>query len=74
VLYQTPYRDTLLGAVKQLYDPEKGWYSGLFEASQQANDIVTANTNAIILEALCFKKFGRLLSVYPTADITPKKK
>ena len=64
MLYKTPYRDTLLGAVKQLYDPAKGWYSGIFEESQQPNDIITANTNAIILEALCFKKFGRLLDVY----------
>lgn len=64
VLYQTPYRDTLLGAVKQLHDPAKGWYSGIFEESRQPNDVLTANTNAIILEALCFKKFGRLLGIY----------
>lgn len=74
MLYQAPYRDTLIGAVKQLYDSEKGWYSGVFEESKQTNDIVTANTNAIILEALCFKKFGRLLSVYSTTEITPKRK
>jgi hypothetical protein len=66
VLYQSPYRETLLGAIKQLYDPEKGWYSGVFEESLQPNDALTANTNAIILEALCFKKFGRLLSIYTT--------
>lgn len=69
VLYQTPYRDTLLEAVKQLYDPAKGWYSGIFEESRQPNDVITANTNAIILEALCFKKFGRLLSIYADIDI-----
>ena len=74
MLYQAPYRDTLIVAVKQLYDPEKGWYSGVFEESKQTNDIVTANTNAIILEALCFKKFGRLLSVYSNTEITPKRK
>jgi hypothetical protein len=64
VLYQTPYCGTLLAAVKQLYYPEKGWYSGIFEESQQTNDVLTVNTNAIILEAFCFKKFGRLLSIY----------
>lgn len=74
MLYQTPYRDTLINAVKQLYNPEKGWYSGVFEESKQTNDIVTANTNAIILEALCFKKFGRLLSIYSNTEITPKEK
>lgn len=65
VLFQTPYADTLRNSVKQLNNPEKGWYSGVFEASQKTNDVLTANTNAIILEALCFKKFGRLLSLYP---------
>jgi hypothetical protein len=64
VLYQTPYRNTLIDAVKKLYDPAKGWYSGVFETSKEANDAITANTNAIILEALCFKKYGKLLSVY----------
>jgi hypothetical protein len=65
ILFQTSYSDALRNAVKQLNNPEKGWYSGIFEASQKPNDVLTANTNAIILEALCFKKFGRLLSLYP---------
>lgn len=65
ILFQEPYGETLRNAVKHLNTPEKGWYSGIFEASQQPNNVLTANTNAIILEALCFKKFGRLLSLYP---------
>lgn len=69
ILYQTPYREKLLGAVKSLYDPAKGWYSGYYEVLKKTNEALTANTNAIILEALCFKKFGRLLAVYPTVPI-----
>lgn len=72
ILYQTPYRDNLLGAVKQLYDPAKGWYSGYYEVLKKPNIALTANTNAIILEALCFKKFGRLLAVYP--DVVTEEK
>jgi len=72
ILYQTPYRDTLLGAVKQLYDPAKGWYSGYYEVLKKPNIALTANTNAIILEALCFKKFGRLLAIYP--DVVTEEK
>lgn len=65
ILFQGSYGDALRSTVKQLNNPDKGWYSGIFEASQKPNDVLTANTNAIILEALCFKKFGRLLSIYP---------
>ncbi|NOT85162.1 MAG: DUF3131 domain-containing protein [Methylococcaceae bacterium] len=65
ILYQTPYREKLLAAVKQLYDPAKGWYSGYYEVLKKPNEAITANTNAIILEALCFKKFGPLLAIYP---------
>lgn len=65
ILYHTPYREKLREAVKNLYDPAKGWYSGYYEILKKTNEAITANTNAIILEALCFKKFGRLLAVYP---------
>jgi Protein of unknown function (DUF3131) len=69
ILYQTAYRDKLLDAVKKLYDPTKGWYSGYYEILKKPNEALTANTNAIILEALCFKKFGRLLAIYPELEI-----
>jgi len=69
VLFQSPYRKHLIDAVKELYDPDKGWYSGIYEQSKKPNKAITANTNAIILEALCFKKFGPLVALYPT-DIT----
>ncbi len=65
MLYQTEYGKTLREAVKNLYDPAKGWYSGFYEVLKKPNEALTANTNAIILEALCFKKFGPLLAIYP---------
>ncbi|TAE26776.1 MAG: DUF3131 domain-containing protein [Candidatus Kapaibacterium sp.] len=57
-LYQTPYTKKLLEKTISLYDPEKGWYSGLYEKTGKPNKAITCNTNAIILEALCYKKFG----------------
>ena len=68
ILYKTPYSEKLVEAVKPLYDPKKGWYSGYYEVLKKTNEALTANTNAIILEALCFKKFGRLLAVYPEIE------
>ena len=44
-----------------LYDPERGWYSGLYEATQTPNKAMTANTNAIILESLYYRRFGKLM-------------
>jgi hypothetical protein len=61
MLYGTPYTGRLKEAVKDLYDPEKGWYSGRYEASGQPNRAITCNTNAIVLESICYKKFGSLI-------------
>lgn len=62
-LYQTEYTKRLLTAVNKLYDPQKGWYSGLYEKTGQPNKAITCNTNAIILEALAYKRFGTHLQL-----------
>jgi hypothetical protein len=62
-LYRTQYTRTVLDAVKNLYNPERGWYSGLYEKTGKPNTAITANTNAIILEALCYKQYGRLINL-----------
>lgn len=61
VLYKTPYTTRLLHRIADLYDPERGWYSGLYETTQIPNKAITANTNAIILESLCYRRFGKLM-------------
>ena len=61
VLYKTSYTTRLLHRIADLYDPERGWYSGLYEATQTPNKAITANTNAIILESLCYRRFGKLM-------------
>ncbi|TVR81423.1 MAG: DUF3131 domain-containing protein [Chitinophagaceae bacterium] len=61
VLYEDDYSDVLLNAVKNLYDPERGWYSGRYEKTGEINTAITANTNGIILTALNYLKNGRVV-------------
>ena len=61
MLYETDYTKKLMDVAKTLYDPNKGWYSGLYEKTGKPNKSFTANTNGIILEALAYKQTGVLL-------------
>jgi hypothetical protein len=63
MLYRTPYTTTLVKAIEDLYDRDKGWFSGKYEVSGKVNASITCNTNAIILEAICYKKFGKYLKL-----------
>jgi hypothetical protein len=54
-----PYTEKLLTEIAQLQTSE-GWMAGLFEADMSRNEILTLNTNAMILEALHYKAFGPL--------------
>ena len=54
-----PYAKKLVETVAGL-QTEEGWYAGLFEADMSPNEILTLNTNAMILEALHYKAFGPL--------------
>ncbi len=61
VLMDDAYSDVLIEAVKDLYDPQRGWYSGRFEKTDKPNTAISINTNAVVLEALNFKKNGKLI-------------
>lgn len=52
------YSAVLFDKVKSAYDPEKGWYSGVYESGEGYNTSATANTNGVILSALLYKKYG----------------
>lgn len=41
---------------------DRGWYAGRYE-SGEANDVLTLNTNAVVLEAVHYKAFGPLWRV-----------
>ena len=67
-LYRTPYTRKLADKVGDLFDEERGWYSGYYEKTNRPNKAITCNTNGIILESLCYKKFGYLMSIYPKQE------
>jgi hypothetical protein len=61
VLYDDEYSEKLFETVKELYDPQRGWYSGIFEKSGKTNKAITAGTNGIVLESLNYKLTGTLI-------------
>lgn len=61
MLYRTPYTKKLIESLEDMYDPQKGWYSGRYESNQKINAALSCNTNAIIIEAIYYKKFGRFI-------------
>ncbi len=63
LLYETPYTEKLKQYIENNFDPDKGWYSGIYEKDGSINTAITANSNAIILEALQYKVNGPLLRI-----------
>ncbi|MFN8674466.1 MAG: DUF3131 domain-containing protein [Candidatus Sericytochromatia bacterium] len=59
-LYNTEYTSKLIDRIKDNYDENKGWYAGIYEKTSAPNKALTSNTNAVILESLFYKKFGKL--------------
>ncbi|CAI2096689.1 Protein of uncharacterised function (DUF3131) [Serratia fonticola] len=67
-LWQSPYTDRLLDAIENAAEPGKGFYEGLYENGSGPIREFTANNNGIMLEALLFKKEGRLLKLNTLAQ------
>ncbi|NOT85160.1 MAG: DUF3131 domain-containing protein [Methylococcaceae bacterium] len=57
---EDPYSKELLNAISSAYDPERGWYAGIYEKGLGYNDIITSNTNGVILTTMLYKKYGAL--------------
>lgn len=55
------YSQVLTNAVQHAYDPERGWYSGIYENGSGYNTAITANTNGVIMSSFLYKKYGPLL-------------
>ena len=49
------YAQRLMAAIRHAYDPDKGWYSGIYQTGLGYNKAITGNTNGIILETLLHK-------------------
>ena len=63
-LFDTEYTNRLVATAEELFDPEKGFYSGYYEILDRPNKALTANTNGIILESLAYKMLGPLVSIH----------
>lgn len=59
-LWKTPYTDKLITVVDQLYNPKRGWYEGRYEESGAYEKAISSATNAMVLEALYYKKNGKI--------------
>lgn len=57
---QDDYSRVLSNAVQHAYDPDRGWYSGIYENGSGYNTAITANTNGVIMSGLLYKKYGAL--------------
>ena len=64
------YTKVLKTQVESAYDPNKGWYSGIYENGNGYNKATTANTNGIVLSTLLYKKYG---SVYELCNACGRK-
>lgn len=60
VLWKTDYTERLLTLVRELYDPERGWYEGRYELTSSYEKSISLQTNAGVLEALLYKANGKL--------------
>lgn len=69
-LYDADYSQRLADKAGSLFDPEQGWYSGWYEAKARPNKTINANTNAMVLESLHYRQFGRLVAVYAADEST----
>lgn len=61
-LWKTSYTDGLMQLLNPLHDPEKGWFEGRRERDGSYERTMTCTTNAVILEVLAYKMYGKLYS------------
>jgi hypothetical protein len=61
VLYDDEYSEQLYEAVKKWHNPRRGWYTGRYEKNGKMNKTISAATNGLVLEALNYKKSGKLI-------------
>ena len=62
-LYDTDYTEKLFNRVSDNFSSDNGWYAGIYEASGKSNKALTANTNAIVLEALRYIQLGPMIQI-----------
>ena len=58
VLWNTNYTQQLMKIIEALFDKDRGWYEGRYEASGAYERQITSYTNAMVLESLLYKAKG----------------
>ena len=72
-IFATDYTAAMRQEVEDLGTPGQGWFAGIYEQDGSTNDILTLNTNAVVLEALHHRAFGPFLhmsALDPDAEAT----
>ena len=67
-LYDTNYTEKLFDRVSDNFSSDNGWYAGIYEVSGKSNKALTANTNAIVLEALRYIQLGPMIQIGRSAS------
>ena len=57
-MYDDAYAVSVFDAVKDAFDPQRGYYAGIFNTGRR-NGSLNINTNAVILEAMLYRHLGR---------------
>lgn len=57
-IYDDTYAVRLFDAIKDAFDPQRGYYAGVFNTGRK-NRSLNINTNAVILEAMLYRHLGR---------------
>ncbi|MGL4381505.1 MAG: DUF3131 domain-containing protein [Vibrio sp.] len=72
-LFRTPWNTRQLQRVITLYEPGRGWYEGIAAETQQRSNMISATTNAAVLESLVYLCLGPLFcqNCMPTSFATP---
>jgi len=58
------YSKKLFNYIKTNYDPDKGFYAGIYEKRAGRNKALSLNTNAVVLEAMLSSKMGPLQELH----------
>lgn len=59
-LWDTSYTTRLMDGIEPLQRQDRGWLEGRYEQTGGAEELITATTNAVVLEALLYKTTGAL--------------
>jgi hypothetical protein len=60
-LFDHPYAALVFEEASTFYHPDLGWYAGRYESNGKINKAITANVNAMVLEALNYAQNGPLV-------------